>query len=835
MSKVEQNLIKLFEKHRIVLWYDAENSFSDQFEDLSLKGIEKLRVENNEFQLKHHVLVEKPTSNFLVYKSGERPENDENWLLDLELANHIFETDQVGLTLQELDLPYAYRNWVERHLAFFLNKKRLSSFTAKLSLGLTEDQLSYLLLQLIVKSNSSMLDDILRMAAQLFIQDKWEAVHEDLKKYGIDSFLWEALEANYNYKSDTPSLYDFLLEIYQKSFAPTSTKSALSSGAEVLMANWKDARSFEEVFIKLSSKVEKDLNIKTVVKDVELDSLLNEDLFESVEQQIIIQIVSELCHEAPAWDRVEKSIKTREHSYWTNHKYSDFYKSLFYASEFLQFIKNHKHATLDSFDEGLVEYTTEGYKADQYYRLFIDHYRMTKQNKVLNGLYNTIHKAYSNTWLVNQSSKWQSAIEKSQSWYDGLKKQRNFFKNWVKREFIDKDKKVFVVISDALRFENGEELHQRFVEENRFTSQLDYQVSGLPSYTQLGMASLLPHDELALDSGDLILADGKSTAGAANRKKILEEKSGVRATVIGAEELMKLNSKSDKAKDLVKGHDLIYIYHNRIDKVGDDKTSEDKVIEAAREEINFLVDVAKKISNMNGTHILFTSDHGYIYQHEVLEKSDFADAEISGKTTKENRRFVIGEKLKHNNTVVKYAASDVGLNNELEVLIPKGINRLRKQGAGSRFVHGGASLQEVVVPIVWASKKKADTVEKVTIDVLNKSSNRITTNSHTVRFYQTDPIGNGIIARQVKAYLAIEKNDELTSISDIFNYRFDSESQKTEEREVIQHFKLSTSVMTSQSVYLIISEQVEGTNKWNVISKYPYSLTLAMENDFDDF
>ncbi|MEZ5055511.1 MAG: PglZ domain-containing protein [Saprospiraceae bacterium] len=34
--------------------------------------------------------------------------------------------------------------------------------------------------------------------------------------------------------------------------------------------------------------------------------------------------------------------------------------------------------------------------------------------------------------------------------------------------------------------------------------------------------------------------------------------------------------------------DLIYIYHNRIDKTGDDdKTTEDKVFEAVEEEIKF--------------------------------------------------------------------------------------------------------------------------------------------------------------------------------------------------------------------------------------------------------
>lgn len=835
MSKVEQNLKKLFEKHRIILWYDPEQNFEEQFQELSVAGVEKLLVENNEFALKHRMLIKQPEQNFLVFKAGIRPDNDENWLLDLELSNHVFETDQAGLTLQELELPYVYRDWVLKHITYFQVKKRLAAFSTKLSPGLTEDELSYLLLQTVLKANSSLLDEILRKAAELFIEDKWEDTLVELQQYGLAYFLWESLKLNFNYSATSPAFYDFILELFKKGFSPLSSPSRLNSGAEVLMANWKDARSFEPTFIKLSAQVESDLSLSREIHQFELEELLGEDLFECVEQQIIRILVSELSQAKPSWNRIEKALKARETSYWSEHKYNNFYKAIYYGSELLQFIQAHQDIQFEDFQSGLDHYTKEGFKADQFYRLFIDHYRMTKQNNVLADLFNTVHKAYSNRWLLHQSGQWQSTIERENGWYRGSKSQTNFFGKWVKQKFLEKDRKLFVVISDALRYENGEELHQRFSEEARFSSQLDYQVTGLPSYTQLGMASLLPHEELALGEGDLILADGKSTSGSGNRKKLLEEHSGVRATVIGAEDLMKLQSKGQEAKDLVQWHDLIYIYHNRIDKVGDDKTSEDKVIEAAREEIDFLVDLAKKISNMNGTHVLFTSDHGYIYQHEVLDQSDFTDAEITGETIKENRRFVIGKDLKHKKNVVKFHASELGLNNDLDVLIPKGINRLRKQGAGSRFVHGGAALQEVVVPIVWASKKKADTVEKVSIEVLNKSNNRITTNIHTVRFYQTEPIGKGIIPRQVKAYFALEDQGEFKPLSDIFNYRFDNESTKSEEREVVNKFTLSTSLRNSQSVYLILEERVEGTNQWNAIHKYPYSLTLAMENDFDDF
>ena len=55
------------------------------------------------------------------------------------------------------------------------------------------------------------------------------------------------------------------------------------------------------------------------------------------------------------------------------------------------------------------------------------------------------------------------------------------------------DKRVFVIISDALRFEIANELGAIINNEKRFKAEVSTQLGVLPSYTQLGMAALLPH------------------------------------------------------------------------------------------------------------------------------------------------------------------------------------------------------------------------------------------------------------------------------------------------------------------------------------------------------
>ena len=72
------------------------------------------------------------------------------------------------------------------------------------------------------------------------------------------------------------------------------------------------------------------------------------------------------------------------------------------------------------------------------------------------------------------------------------------------------------------------------------------------------------------------------------------------------------------------------------------------------------------------------------------------------------------------------------------------------QGAGSRFVHGGASLQEIVIPVIEISKKRKSDIEFVDVDIISGSSN-ITSNSFGVSFYQKQPVADKILQRQLKA------------------------------------------------------------------------------------
>jgi uncharacterized protein (TIGR02687 family) len=552
-----------------------------------------------------------------------------------------------------------------------------------------------------------------------------------------------------------------------------------------------------------------------------------------IDKKIISSINDKIIAQTIKLDTVLSQVKQRENTFWY-YDYKNYYDCLVYASQLMELVPRYASKGYSTIESGVGDYSKTLFKVDQLYRKFIWSYRELNQNRVLNQLYLKIEKVYSNDWLLNINNQWQTTIDKTNGWpFKVQNSQQSFFKTHI-QPFVSKNQKVFVVISDALRYECAEELTTMIQNENRYQANIESMIGSLPSYTQLGMASILPRkDTLTLKEGsDLVLVDGVPASGIDGRGKILDLNSGCRATAIQAEKFMRMNS-STEGRTFAKSYDVIYIYSNLIDKTGDDKTSEDRVFEAVNEELENLVYLIKKIAAVNGNSILITSDHGFIYQHHDIDDSDFSKSNYSGNVWKSNRRFVIGSSLETDDTCKSFKGEDIGLQQGVDVLIPKSINRLRVQGAGSRFVHGGATLQEVTIPLIKISKKREDTTRQVEVDII-QTTDRITSNLLVVSFIQSEVISEVVQPRTIKVELFAEDG---TSLSDSFKYDFDFSEGSERQREVRKTFTLNSKASgqyKNQRVKLLLEEPVNGTSKWKRYKEFFFSLNISFTNDFDD-
>ncbi len=145
-ENIKKVLDKYFQNHRLVFWYDDNAEMKTSFESMQFTDVEKLVIENNEFGIKYKVLVEKPSQKVLIYQPKPKPDNDDNWLLDLLLSHVEFYTDASSITLQQLELTQEYKPFIQKHLAFFSAEKRIQELKSLLETDEKESVIKFKML-----------------------------------------------------------------------------------------------------------------------------------------------------------------------------------------------------------------------------------------------------------------------------------------------------------------------------------------------------------------------------------------------------------------------------------------------------------------------------------------------------------------------------------------------------------------------------------------------------------------------------------------------------------------------------------------------------------------
>lgn len=219
-----------------------------------------------------------------------------------------------------------------------------------------------------------------------------------------------------------------------------------------------------------------------------------------------------------------------------------------------------------------------------------------------------------------------------------------------------------------------------------------------PSITPFGMAALLPHNKLTVGEkttgGLTVLADGQPT-DSLNRDKVLK------ATNVNSVALQYKNIIGMKKADrqpLVKGMDVVYIYHDKIDEAS--HTSDNSVFPACEDAIEEIKNLVRIIVNeFSGTRIFITADHGFLYTYSPLTEDDkVSKSSWSGKNVEYGRRYCIMEKDATPDFLQPVLFLDG--NTDYSAFAPKENVRIKMSGGGLNFVHGGISLQEMVVPVI---------------------------------------------------------------------------------------------------------------------------------------
>lgn len=845
-NRIQQALIRLFERQRIVFWYDDNKEFRDAFETLEIEGVEKAEINANEFMLKHRVLRDFPKQPFLIYCEGKEPDYNNNWLLDVQLSSAVFRTDQSAIWLSELNLPPEYAELVNEHKAFYdagrapkqaeVRKQRLLTLIKPDDLK-TQVRLKMLAVCAGLHQTADVrLDVICESLFEELIEDE-QPRYTLMEKCNLTNILWDQIERHYGYVADSPSIKDFSIELFKSCYILSiinpqeQDKTALSNDALVLFKRWKDSRKHANVFEVLSNDYAAMLDVESDLNNRDLRDVIEMDYYRLIDQKVIVDLVKALELRTLSDGEITKYCRERRQSHW----YDDFkylYIAVEVASQFLANLDT-MQLNMSNSSEAVHGYVRHWFKIDQMYRKFIHALKTSGQATLLNSLVETIESLYTNRFLSPLATQWQGQVDKMEHWsVPDITPQNQFYTRWV-QSYTRRNKKVCVIISDAFRYEAAEEMIGRINREKRYQAKLDHMLSSLPSYTQLGMASLLPneHGKLSISEKDsTVMIDGSSTQGTANRDKLIKSVLGEAACAQQAKTIFDMTQ--SEGRELFKNHDVIYIYHNRIDHAGDKMQSEGEAFDATERTFDDLMTLIKKLAAYNATNILITADHGFIYQNRPLEESDFLAADVQGDVHYRDRRFLLGKKLSAPDSIKVFSPEALNLTGDVHAAIPKGIQRLRLSGSGSRFVHGGATLQEVIVPVISINKTRQDDVATVEVDMLRGGVSNITSGQLSVTLYQTEAVNDKLKSRELRCGIYTASGQ---LISDVHSVIMDLTAENAREREMKLRFVLTQDAdnANNQEVSLKLEEPVAGTNQFTEYKQLKYTIRRSFTSDFD--
>ena len=807
------------EQVRVVFWNDPDGEFVESLPDIALEGVKVLKLDEiGALEVKVRIEQEDPAGRYLLYSPAEEPDYEDDWLLDMRLYGRSFRADRASIILRELGL--AHQN-LRQHLAkrrkFFDNKERLHKLTNLVTPEDSELDLDRKMLAVVAKADQPELFNIVRTLFHSMARDgalDLEAsppAWAQIEKFELDEPFWAMVKAAFGYGEDSPTLQNLLIRLLVSDYAHHLAKElpgALqhlqlprsgTANAVVCLAQWRDSSSKSSSHDVLAAEVGERLHILDHLHGCEVEELLDVMTFPDVEKRIVQGLLDRVTSTIDAIDpeAVGSIADRRQAGHWVSsgsvpeaqrNARRAVYKALAVAAQLLH-LRNTHEAGFDSPDMTAMyrDYESRLFRFDQLYRHFCENADVAAAQgwDMLKPLREEIEACYCNGYLAKIALAWGKFVdaELPKRWaIDGIQNQYTFFDRQV-RPWLDEaeNRRAFVIISDALRYEAAEELTSSLNGTYRVEAKLSSHLGVLPSYTALGMASLLPHTKLEYTEKAEILADGKPTASLEQRNEILSARGGM---AVKAGPLLAM--KKEEGREFIAGKRLIYIYHDEIDARGDKTATEGDTFEAVRKTIRKLADLVRYVvNNLNGNYVVITADHGFLFTETAPgnpDKSRLEEKPDGAVTAK--KRYLLGHDLPpheqawRGDTIVT-AVAEGGM----QFWVPKGNNRFHFTG-GARFVHGGAMLQEIVVPVIQVKhlkdkgRREKTRSRHVAVQVLG-TAHKITTPRHRFNLLQMEPVSERTKAVTLKVAV-YEGREPVTTIESV---TFDSTSSNLDERQ----------------------------------------------------
>lgn len=816
------------ERRRVVFWYDDDGSYETETDKLRFGENCRLwrLTQTNHFATKLLIEEQEPDMNFLVYAPFARPEDQGNHLADTFYYAEHFYSDKLVQICGELGIPAACMDEVKKYKRFWTSGNVLKFKNLQIA-DYTPDSIDLGILCVIAGIKANSIEELAK--AVLTAGLKENAILKKMEYYKIETPFWQFIEKQYGYRDETPALRQFfvtLIVTYTDTTAggeiPKAWKALLSPKSNdvvVFVKNLMNNGETAAIYDDGAEMVSGELNVEHAIKEMPLAGVAICDTFMDFDKNLIswmiAKIEDDMLDEKIAGMTIpEIALSRMKPCYHFSKKYENWYQTIYHAYRVIKdismFVLENLYTYQPDLQEVIKNYTENIYAIDTHYRKF--YYYMDKLEFQENAerIRDLVENIYTNKYLSDLTYKWNSILtDDAYNTYPG-NRESGFFENFVK-PFMREDGKegrVIVIISDGMRYECAKELLNNLDLDEKCDARIDHMLSVLPSETTLGMASLLPNTEIIVNPNLDVKVDDMDCGNEMAMRQNVLQRYVLNSACYKFDVVMK--AKQDELREMFQDKMLVYIYQNQIDARGEKQELENEVFHACQEAIEEIHMLIRRLTGyVSNTRYLVTADHGFIYKRDKLVESDKISLDKTVFSCV-NKRYLLSTEIADNDALISRSLTYLSKMNKVFVSTPKGADIIKSRGGGQNYVHGGSSLQEMVVPVlkIKTFRGRQDT-GMVSVE-LSSFYNRITEAIFKLEFMQMEPVTDTVKPRSLVAFFVDENGNKISFDVPIIAKVRDMDARQ---RRIVEKFTLKSGKYARGREYFLVLADMEDERK----------------------
>lgn len=832
VQQIEEKLNQRFPdygRRKIIFWFDPNQDFLEEIDSLVIQNAKIYHLENDaQFKAKRLLEFEDTESNYLVYAPFTRwdDKDEDSHLLSVLKYSEEFSANRLAIVMSELAIPLKFQQTVEKYSSFFNAKDRIKSlgeFSTTMTINRSET-LELMMMAVLLKSKSIRLNDLLREVLKSFTEGNPNPLTE-LDKFHLTTSFWTMIQSKYGYSDRQPTLEKlticlFLNYFYYQIDQEMAQKYKafevihLRTNIITFMDQYMNDTRYIESFNQLSEKVYKAIDGNELLDSVKIDHLIEADVFSEIHKKILAFYAERLTASDTttkiAGQSISDYLKQREKMHFAsdyNHEYQ-LLKHAYYL------VNANRFSLPMNTDNLLAQYEREMYWVDTHYRKFIWNSDRIEESQNYEQLRRLVEANYAK-FLDQTGQIWNQSFD-----FEDRPSIRNFYHKVV----TNRSTKTVVVISDAFRYELGMNLARKFDREKKYTTKMQSFLSVLPSVTEFGKAALLPNHQLTYTDKTEVLVDGKKTNGLTNRRAILQQRDA-NAAALNYDDVVKMTK--SEIREALNGKSIIYIYHDQVDRTGD-HGNESQVFDASESAINEIFRLINRLHNdVSIYRFIVTADHGFLYRRSVMSEAEKIENPSQNEQDRVERRFIISdEEYDVVGTKTFSLGESLGNDDTRKICVPITSSIFKKAGGGQNYVHGGSSVQEMLVPVLEITAAKGSSAKEPVAIELMTSNRRITGLSTTLEFYQKNAVNDIFDAASFGLYFEDEYGERISN-EEIYLAASKEEDANLRFNKFVFEF-VNQRYLVEDAYYLVIKNQ-----KTNVAERIKFVIDNPFAQSFD--